>query len=305
MLRRRTRAPTRWRLFPLLVLFVHFFLVFLRLVVVVQPDGCGPGHRSGLFRAPLNPSFRPEPSAAGGEAVKGVPLPANAYADRDPRAIVRRRSAAVMRRIDISMPLFRGMPSFPGDPPFDVTPLSSIARGDPYDLSGLSFGSHAGTHVDPVGHFVPGGATADQLDLEDLNGPCRVVDVDASATFVGADDVARIPTETARVLFRTANSARWASGLTFFSDYVGLAPAAADALVARKVRLVGIDALSIENDPTGSFPVHHSLLRRGTLILEGLLLAAAPAGEYRLECLPLRLRDGDGGPARATLVTLS
>jgi arylformamidase len=208
-----------------------------------------------------------------------------------------------MRRIDISMPLFPGMPSFPGDPPFLVTSVSSIARGDPYDLSGLSFGSHAGTHLDPVGHFVPGGATADEIDLEVLNGPCRVVDVDPSVTSVGVDDVAKVPFGTVRALLRTANSARWASSLTFFSDYVGLTPAAATALVERGVRLVGIDALSIENDPTESFPVHHSLLRRGTLILEGLLLAAAPAGEYRLECLPLRLRDGDGGPARAALVT--
>jgi arylformamidase len=208
-----------------------------------------------------------------------------------------------MRRIDISMPLFPGMPSFPGDPSFDVVQLCSITRGDPYNLSGLSFGSHAGTHVDPFGHFVPGGATADHLDLDVLNGPCWVVDVDARAAHVGADDVARIPTGTTRVLFRTANSTRWARSLTFFPDYVGLTTAAADALVERKVRLVGIDALSVENDPSGSFPVHHSLLARGTLILEGLLLAAAPAAEYRLDCLPLSLRDGDGAPARATLVT--
>ncbi|HEY1198107.1 MAG TPA: cyclase family protein [Thermoplasmata archaeon] len=208
-----------------------------------------------------------------------------------------------MRRIDISMPIFPGMPSFPGDPAFASAPLRSIARGDPYNLSGLSLGSHAGTHVDPPVHFVPGGTTTDHLDLGVLNGPCRVVEVGAPAASVGADDVARIPARTARVLFRTTNSARWASSLAFFPDYVGLTPAAATALVERKVRIVGIDALSIENDPSGTFPVHHTLLGRGTLILEGLLLAAAPPGEYVLECLPLRLRDGDGGPARAALVT--
>jgi len=210
-----------------------------------------------------------------------------------------------MRRIDISMPLFRGMPSFPGDPEFTSTPLRSIGRGDPYSLSGLSLGSHAGTHVDPPVHFIPNGTTVDDLDLGVLNGPCRVVQVDAPATSVGPEDVAKLPTETARVLFRTSNSARWASSLTFFPDYVGLTLAAAHALVDRGVRLVGIDALSVENDPSENFPVHHALLRRGILILEGLLLAAAPAGEYGLECLPLRLRDGDGGPARATLVASS
>jgi arylformamidase len=206
-----------------------------------------------------------------------------------------------MRRIDISMPLYPGMPSFPGDPEFGSRPLRSLARGDPYNLSGLSFGSHAGTHVDPPSHFVPGGAPADELDLEVLNGPCRVVEVDPHARFIGAGEVARVPAGTTRVLFRTPNSARWSTRLTFFPDYVALNPAAADALVEKHVRLVGLDALSIENDPSGAFPVHHALLGRGILILEGLLLGDAPAGEYTLECLPLRLKGGDGGPARATL----
>jgi arylformamidase len=206
-----------------------------------------------------------------------------------------------MRRIDISMPLFPGMPSFPGDLAFGSTRLRSTARGDPYNISGLSFGSHAGTHVDPPVHFVPGGAATDELDLDVLNGPCRVVQVDPRALSVGADDVTRIPPDTARVLFRTANSPRWASSLSFFPDYVGLTPAAAGALIDRNVRLVGLDSLSIENDPSGAFPVHHALLGRGVLILEGLLLADASPGEYTLECLPLRLRGGDGGPARATL----
>jgi arylformamidase len=208
----------------------------------------------------------------------------------------------LMGRIDISMPLFPGMPSFPGDPAFTSTRLRSTVAGDPYNISGLSFGSHAGTHLDPPAHFIPGGLTTDQVDLEAVNGPCRVVDVDVRSASVDADDVARIPRGCTRALFRTANSSRWASSLTFFPDYVGLTPAAADALAERKFRLVGLDSLSIENDPSGTFPVHHTLLGRGTLILEGLLLAAAPAGDYTLECLPLRLRGGDGGPARATLV---
>jgi len=202
------------------------------------------------------------------------------------------------------MPLFEGMPVFPGDPPFRSMPGRSVARGDPYSMSELSLGSHVGTHVDPPFHFFPGGIPADRVDLEALNGPCQVVDVDEAASVVDSDTADRLASGTSRVLFRTANSARWARSLTFFPDYVGLTPAAADALVRRGVRLVGIDALSIENDPSEAYPVHRALLTQGSLILEGLLLAGAPAGPYRLECLPLRLRGGDGSPARATLVTV-
>ena len=206
-----------------------------------------------------------------------------------------------MARIDVTMPLFAGMPAFPGDPAFSSRPLQRIDRGSDYDLSLVEFGSHAGTHVDPPSHFVPGGASIDRVDLEVLNGPCRVVGVPDSSTLVTAREVATVPSGTHRVLFRTANSARWDQRLEFFDDYVALDSSAATALLDRGVRLVGIDALSIERDSGARYPVHRALLRRGVLILEGLLLAATPPGDYDLACLPLRLRNGDGGPARVTL----
>lgn len=206
-----------------------------------------------------------------------------------------------MRRWDVSMPLYPGMPAFPGDPAFSSQSVHSVARGDPYSISAVSLGTHAGTHVDPPCHFVAGGATVDQIDLTTLNGPCRVVDVPIGRSSVGPSEVASVPAGTSRVLFRTSNSTRWHDQLAFFPDYVALDEAGARALLDRGTRLVGIDSLSVENDPSGRFAVHHLLLGNGALILEGLLLADVPAGEYDLECLPLRLRGGDGGPARAVL----
>ncbi len=207
-----------------------------------------------------------------------------------------------MRRIDISMPLRSGMASFPGDPEFRATPQHSIARGDAYNVSTLEFGSHAGTHLDPPRHFLPDGAPTDALDPEAFNGPCEVVEVDPAQREVGPVDIARAAPGAERVLFRTSNSTRWARSGAFFGEYVALTPAAADAAVARRLRLVGIDALSVERDTTGTFPVHHRLLGRGVLILEGLELSEAPAGRYELVCLPLRIEGGDGGPARAFLL---
>jgi arylformamidase len=207
-----------------------------------------------------------------------------------------------MRTIDISMRVHPGMPGFPGDPPVETAPVRQIANGDPYNLSTWKFGSHTGTHVDPPLHFVADGAGTDRLDLGVLNGPCEVVDVPEGSPHVGPSDVARIPSGASRVLFRTTNSARWWKTTTFFEDFVALTDDAAVALLERRVRLVGIDALSVESDPSGRFPVHHRLLRAGVAILEGIVLADAPAGPYELRCLPLRLVDGDGAPCRAVLV---
>jgi arylformamidase len=209
-----------------------------------------------------------------------------------------------VRLLDVSMPIRPGMPSFPGDPAVATAPVKRIDRGDAYNLSTWSLGSHTGTHVDPPIHFVAGGATTDQLDLSVLNGPCRVVDVPATSREVGPAEVAGVPRGTTRVLFRTSNSARWAGAPRFFDDYVAVTDAGAAALLAAGICLVGLDALSVESDPSGRFPVHHRLLGGGALILEGLCLAPAVAGPYDLRCLPLDLVGGDGGPCRAVLATL-
>ena len=207
-----------------------------------------------------------------------------------------------MRVIDISAPLSNASPAFPGDPRVAIAPTHSLAKGDAYAVSTVTMSSHAGTHVDPPCHFIAGGASIDQVDLEVLNGPCRVLVVPPADRAVSREEAARVPPQTRRVLFRTANSDRWARSEAFFSDYVALTPDAADELLARGVRLVGVDALSIEADPTGHFPVHHRLLGAGALILEGVRLAGVPEGDYELRCLPLSIRGGDGGPARAVLV---
>ncbi len=205
-----------------------------------------------------------------------------------------------MTPIDISMPLFEGMPRFPGDPPFLCAPVRSLDRGDPFALSRLSLGSHAGTHLDPPRHFDRSGASVDRLDLNVLLGPCVVTDVPAGRT-VAPGELPELPSGTTRVLLRTPNSVRWARRLEYFDDFTGLSVPAAIELAKRGVRLVGIDALSVEHGGPEGYPVHRELLGRGIVLLEGLLLAGARPGPYDLHCLPLAIRDGDGAPARAVL----
>lgn len=207
-----------------------------------------------------------------------------------------------MAFLDISMPIRRGMASFPGDPPVAVETVRDLARGDPYRLCALSFGSHAGTHIDAPRHFLDLAPGVDALDPDALLGPCRVVEVPTGRRVITEADVPTDPS-VRRLLFRTSNSARWQQGEAYFPDYVALAPAAARRLVERGVRLVGVDGLSVENDTSGRYPVHRTLLSAGVVVLEGVRLAAVGPGEYDLACLPLRIEDGDGAPARALLRT--
>ncbi|MCI4346532.1 MAG: cyclase family protein [Thermoplasmata archaeon] len=204
---------------------------------------------------------------------------------------------------DISMPLGAGTPIFPGDPAFVANRIQRVEAGAPYNLTELKLGSHTGTHVDPPLHFLPGQAGAERLDLRTLNGPCRVLHLPRTPRAIGAEELSGVPRGTERLLLRTPNSERWAAGEGFFRDFAALSRPGAELLRSRGVRLVGIDALSIERGGSQGFPVHWLLLGAGVPILEGLRLEGTPAGEYELRCLPLRLVDGDGAPCRAILLS--
>jgi arylformamidase len=92
------------------------------------------------------------------------------------------------------------------------------------------------------------------------------------------------------------------SGMQSFSpDYRHLGPDAAAELAARGVRCVGIDTPSVESYG-GDGTVHRRLLGAGMAIVELLDLSAVPEGDYLMIALPLRLREGDGSPARVVLL---
>ncbi len=210
-----------------------------------------------------------------------------------------------MKIHDISIPISATMPTYPGDPAVSIEPVLQIAKGDEANVSRLSFGDHSGTHLDPPVHFVPGGKTVDQLDLNVLYGPARVVDLTRVEKAITADDLerARIPQRVTRVLCKTRNSEFWARA-GFQKDFVAFAWDAAQWIVDRGIKLVGIDYLSAELFGGSEPKTHRILLGAGVIIVEGIDLRNIAPGNYTLACLPLKIKDGDGGPARAILIEL-
>ncbi len=205
-----------------------------------------------------------------------------------------------MKLYDVTLPIAPGMPVYPGDPEVAIRPWSSIAAGAPVNLSHLSLGAHTGTHVDAPRHFRAGAPGVDRLSLAVLIGPACVVDL-RDARAITAEDVLGLELRgTVRLLFQTRNSAAWRAG-QFPEDPVALTGDAAQLLVREGVRLVGLDSPSADALGATDFPAHRTLLNAGVIILEALDLSDVPAGEYELLCLPLRIVDGDGGPARVIL----
>jgi arylformamidase len=206
------------------------------------------------------------------------------------------------RVYDVSLPVHDGGLVYPGDPEIRIRAHNSIAKGDAANVSALAFGSHTGTHVDAPSHFVPGGDAIDRIPIGRLVGPAVVLDLPGALAAVGAAELAAHDLRgQRRVLLKTRNSVL-AGRPGFTSDYCALAPDGAAYLLERGVELIGVDYLSVEPFGSDDFAVHHLLLGRGVVIVEGLDLSDVPAGVYQFICLPLRLAGLDGAPARAVLI---
>lgn len=205
-----------------------------------------------------------------------------------------------MKLYDATLAIHEKMVVFPGDPPFESEPVCRIQTGADYNLTRISMGTHLGTHVDPPAHFIEKGTTADQIALETLVGPGVVADLR------GCTQIDRRALEKAaiagykRVLLKTDNGPLLLES-PLHPDTVHLTGDGARYLVENRVRLVGIDALSIEHHENPGSPVHHLLLEAGVLVVESVHLLEIPPGEYEIFCLPLKIKGGDGAPARVLL----
>lgn len=208
-----------------------------------------------------------------------------------------------MKIYDISVPVYNGMPVWPGDEGVEIERVSQIEAGANANVSHLSLGAHTGTHVDAPYHFVPSGITLDQVPLDYFVGPALVVEVTGQPLITAEHlKAANLPAGVQRVLFKTDNSQIWARPRQEFEPaFVALSPDAAQFLVDLGVILVGIDYLSVAPFRQ-SRPTHLALLSAGVAILEGIDLRTVEAGWYTLYCLPLKLVGVDGAPARAILV---
>ena len=208
--------------------------------------------------------------------------------------------ARVPKLLDVSVPLAAGMPSYPGNPEFELQPVKRIADGASSNVSRLVLGTHTGTHVDAPKHFLDDGAAVDVLPLDLLIGRARVIDLPRRGGINAADLAAAGLREDLRVLLRTPNSALW-NGEGFHTDYTHLTEDGARYLVDQGVKVVGIDYLSVEQFKKAGAPAHNALLSQGVVIIEGLNLSEADPGMYEMYCLPLRVAGGDGAPARVVL----
>ena len=229
-----------------------------------------------------------------------------------------------MKVIDISRTIQADMEMYPGDAGPQITKVSGLDEGDSYNISRITLGTHTGTHVDPPLHLIRDGAGIDGVPLDNLVGNARVLDLSSINRPIEASDIG--PLEAGGIILLKGGSVNsdssGSSGGTGDSDGSGdlggsgnsdssdgqgiscgacLTAACARYLVDIGIKTIGTDAISI-GALDEEYEVHHTLLDAGIVVIEGLEMTDVETGDYFLVCLPLKIANGDGGPARAVLI---
>ncbi len=200
---------------------------------------------------------------------------------------------------DISQALRPGLPVWPGDAAFAAEPTWSYGPGCPVNVSAFRLSTHSGAHADAPRHYDPEGADIAQVALDPYIGPARVLDARGWGPRITPDRLAPLlEGAPPRILLRTYERfprEAWDSA------FASVDPRAIALLAARGVRLIGVDAPSLDPENSKTMEAHLAVSQADMRILEGLVLDEVPPGDYELIALPLALQGLDASPVRAIL----
>jgi arylformamidase len=221
-----------------------------------------------------------------------------------------RSFAPVAEWKDITLALNNELPMMPGDlssdgPVKDPTfnRFFDVNKGDGVTMTRIEMNTHDGTHIDAPLHFIKRGQTIDNMPLDTTVGVTRIIEIkDGESVKVAELEPYDIqPGE--RIIFKTKNSPHVYDKRREPGNYIYITTETARYLADRKVRMIGIDYLTIGDNkqPQNMKETHDVLLGAEVYVIEGLNLDGVAPGDYELVCLPLKLEKGDACPCRALL----
>ena len=207
-----------------------------------------------------------------------------------------------MNWIDLSMPVYSGMPVYPEDPAVRIELVLSHEEHQ-LQVSRLVMGSHTGTHLDAPRHYYASGAAVDQLALDQLITSALVASCPWQAgqlLDLTSLDLSLYQPGDALLLHtgwdQLAGTDQYYAGMPLF------AAGSTDFLLSLGIRLLGLDLPGVCEfaEPLQPPAMHLALLGAGIALVECLVGLQALVGKrVDFQALPLRLAGCDGSPVRA------
>lgn len=213
--------------------------------------------------------------------------------------------------IDLSHPIREGMRVYPGMAGPCVNRLKQHGTHG-VQVSKLEIVVHAGTHVDAPRHFLPDGATVEQVGLDKFSGEAVLLDltglepggvIEKKHLVAFDDDV------------RSGDIVVLNTGYQHCPDvdkYCYMEIGAAQWLADKGIKCLAGDIPSVDPVNKGTttssetHPCHHILLGAGIPIVESLTnLDKLTAQRFYFCCLPLNIVGSEGAPARAVAMEIA
>jgi kynurenine formamidase len=179
---------------------------------------------------------------------------------------------------------------------------------------------HGGTHLDAPKHFSEKGITVDEIPPKQLVGQAVVIHVDDKTSqnpdyAITVEDIKHFErkqrplTSEDIVLFYTGWGKYWGDAKKYlgsdrFGDvknlhFPGLSKEAAEYLVQRHVKGVGLDTASMDPGNSQDFLAHRTILAANLFGIENLAqLETLPFVGALLVVSPMKIKGGSGGPTR-------
>ena len=208
----------------------------------------------------------------------------------------------VKRYVDLSWPLTKDTPIYPGDPEPDIQVATTI-ENEGYNLSSVFIGTQTGTHVDAPYHFSNDGDTIDKMELDYFFGEAVVIPVLGK----GADEEITMGDIKAHkgkvtpgkiVLFRTDWDKNIGDDKFFHHPY--LSEEVARFIVENGTRFVCIDTINVDKTGGTEFPVHDLFVEKRLIIGENMRgFDQINFDKVLLAAFPLSIVGTDGSPVRA------
>lgn len=184
----------------------------------------------------------------------------------------------------------------------------SVAKSlevDGWNAKWLQIYSHSGTHMDAPLHFGVEGYTIDRFPLDFLMGKAFVsrIELHRSKQLLQVDDLGPIAPKISAgdsLLLQTGWSDRHPAP-AFRDDLPRISEDLANWIVENRIKILGVEAPSVAdvNNLEELTTIHRILFEGKVVVVEGLKnLARIKSDEVFLIALPLKIKDGDGAPAR-------
>ena len=191
-----------------------------------------------------------------------------------------------------------------------------------YSSYSLSTPEHGGTHLDAPIHFSEGKLTSDEIPLNSLIGKALLIDVSEKALgdrdyLISADDILNWEKvngdleEGRIILFKTGYGQFYPDREAYFGTakkgdtaipelhFPGISPEAAELLVERKAKAVGLDTPSLDYGQSKDFKTHQILMGANIPGFENVAnLDLLTTQDFYILALPMKIKGGSGGPLR-------